>query len=209
MKEVFERSQVGAIEAHARGNSWARIGLRKAEAFNVEFQVEQTLNFKTPLQNEIFNFYFAHYIIRKEGNNTHYLLNHPAGDTLKKIPLLKKLPAFLEKVYNEEEEAARILLAEAGDMSVTFEQIVKNSVNEELSRKFGVSVSEVEIVMDNDGAEGLKDIIKAFGSPNAIQRAANLLSSVFVEKKELSKEAFDSKVRKMLIEIKKRDFSTA
>lgn len=191
----------------SKDNTWARIELRKAEAFSTSFEVAQTLDFKIEMQSAIFNLYFAHYSIRKDNNNTHYLINHPAGNSLRKIPVLRKLPEFMEKVYNEQEEAAKTLLDEAKTMSESFEKIVRDGVYEEIARKFNVKATEVETVLKQDSGTTMQDIINAFGSPNAIQRAANLLSSLYVESKKIDEQAYATKVKKALLEIKKRDFT--
>lgn len=189
-------------------NTWARIGIRKAEAFTLEYGVSKALEFKSLMQERIFNLYFAHYVLRKEGNNAHYLLNHPASNSLRKIPVLKKLPDFLEKVHNEEEEAAKILLEEARQNSETFEDIIKQGTYEELAKQHNMPAKDIEEIIAQSQPEALRAIINAFGSPNAIQRAANLLSSVFVEKKNMDKSDFDKKVRTLLLEIRKRDFAS-
>jgi len=208
MGEILNNAD--SLASRGKENVWVGIALRKAAAFSDQFKIDQELEFKSPIQSKIFDLYFAHYIIRKAGANTHYILNHPAGQTLRKIPILNKLPQFLDKVHTEEEDAAQILIEKARVETNNFETLVKTTIYEELSKRFNVGVEVVEKLISKDESnlvdQTSRDLINALGSPNAIQRGANLLSTLYVGKKE-DDLGFVSKVKSTLSEIKRRDFS--
>ncbi len=188
------------------GDVWTTMALREAKTFSLEFGIDQELKFNHGLQSQIFDLFFAHYYLRKEGGETEYLLNSASMETLRKIPLIKRLPLMLDKIHADREKAAVALLAKAKEKSEEFENRTENAIYEEIADRLDKTTEYVKDIITQNEPGIPAEMILLVGSPNAIQRAANLLSSANAEKKKVDETTFKTKVKTLLESIKKRDF---
>ena len=177
--------------------------IMKARSFTKIFKVDQKLGFAAP-QTEIFNLYFAHYFLRKKGAGTESLLKEPESEIMMKIPVIKYLGVYLNYVLRTEDKVASVILNEAEEKSEHYIEIVKQTVNELLEENTDTSDATL-FYQTKFGPELTDEALRTIGSPNAIKRAANLLSSECILNKD-KPELLNTKIPAILDGIKKRDF---
>lgn len=128
--------------------------LREAKEFFNKFRISEILHPCNEKQAYLFNIYFARYCILKRGYELNRIVNSPSYEAVRKIPIIGSFVRNLEKDNDNDAEASKLL----------------RMVGEEMTKR----------VMEKNIPESGNALI-AYTMPSAIERAANLLSSAFLE----------------------------
>jgi hypothetical protein len=193
---IFNEGQsVSQVETLRKG------ALGQTDQFVRKYSIHEMLGLKHPLQREIFRFHFASYLLLKQFAEAGYLARRPESEALAKIPVLGKGARKNIEANDASHTASQELIQLATDKAESLVQETVDTAYKMFAESEGLNESELRQAMPPDNPEFqiiIREFIQDQGSPNAIQRAANLVSTICLEEKGQKKDAVKFRIARAL-----------